>query len=303
MSKLSFGQILKLSRPRFWIYELWSYILWISAALYIYLMRYGNIDFSQSQIFMMVWMGIYFLFPANLYIYGINDIYDYETDKNNPKKQWYEILLTPDKHLYSWILILIFWLPFLISQIFLTDNYGSNIVWWLFLWFLFFAGFYSAKPIRAKAIPVLDMVFSWAHYTITALYGFVLVMWEFTNVNRRYFLAAMCRCMAMHAYSAAPDITADKEAGLSTVATLFGYNLTLALCILLYIASAYFAYGFLGIYGVIAVSIYVLFMVLSLIFPKKVFSYYKVFSWLNLIVWFVIFCLIAYKFYFFKINI
>lgn len=31
--------------------------------------------------------ALYFVIAANIWIYGINDIYDYETDKLNPKKQ------------------------------------------------------------------------------------------------------------------------------------------------------------------------------------------------------------------------
>ncbi|MEO7673038.1 MAG: lycopene elongase, partial [Pyrinomonadaceae bacterium] len=48
------------------------------------LLSFGNIVF-----------GLYFLFPANLLIYGINDIFDFETDKLNPKKQEYEALVQP----------------------------------------------------------------------------------------------------------------------------------------------------------------------------------------------------------------
>ena len=71
-------RILKISRPRFWIYELGPYIVGVVAA-------------AQSDHF--VWLFpaviiffIFFAYPANIYIYGINDIYDYETDKLNPKK-------------------------------------------------------------------------------------------------------------------------------------------------------------------------------------------------------------------------
>jgi lycopene elongase/hydratase (dihydrobisanhydrobacterioruberin-forming) len=58
----------------------------------------------------------YFLISANIWIYGINDIYDYETDKLNPKKtEGYEALVTPPEQKSLWKRILWTTLPFLIS--------------------------------------------------------------------------------------------------------------------------------------------------------------------------------------------
>jgi 4-hydroxybenzoate polyprenyltransferase len=60
---------------------------------------------------------LYFTIPANLLIYGINDIADYDTDKKNPKKQAYESLLTPDKQKSMRSLIVVTNIPFLIRAI------------------------------------------------------------------------------------------------------------------------------------------------------------------------------------------
>lgn len=40
---------------------------------------------------------LYFLFPANLLVYGVNDIADEDTDILNAKKQGYELLHTKEK--------------------------------------------------------------------------------------------------------------------------------------------------------------------------------------------------------------
>jgi 4-hydroxybenzoate polyprenyltransferase len=61
---------------------------------------------------------VYFTLPANLLIYGVNDIADYDTDKNNPKKQSYESLLTPDKQKIMRLLIAATNIPFLIWALF-----------------------------------------------------------------------------------------------------------------------------------------------------------------------------------------
>lgn len=308
MNKLSIWQLIKLSRPRFWIYELWPYIIWVSSWLYIYMMKYGNIVLSASQIVSIIIMWLYFLIPANLYIYGINDIYDYETDKNNPKKQWYEILLTPDKHLYSWLCIVLASLPFLIFQLFLAKT-----VWIVFLLFLFFALFYSANPIRAKARPFLDMIFSSCLYVMPAIYWFVIINGGVDRINRIYILGGFCRCMAMQTYSAAPDITADQEAEIQTTATKLWYNNTLYLCILFYGLAGWLGFGqwnsltswtnWLWWIWVWVICIYIYFMIKSIIKPKDIFEYYKTFSILNLFVWFGIFLAICYHYYNFMITL
>jgi 4-hydroxybenzoate polyprenyltransferase len=120
-------EILKISRPRFWLYEL------------------GTFQDSYSVLNIIIF-ALFFLGPANLLIYGINDIFDYETDKLNPKKDSYEALLSPREHkrIYYWIIATN--LPFIV---FAAISLPKMSLLWLFLFF-FFATFYSAKPIRAK---------------------------------------------------------------------------------------------------------------------------------------------------------
>jgi hypothetical protein len=65
-------------------------------------------------------------------------------------------------------------------------------------------------------------------------------------------LPALLWCMAMHAHSAAPDITADREAGVATVATLIGRQRTLVLCGLAYGLAAALVYPSLGSFAVVA---------------------------------------------------
>lgn len=76
--------------------------------------------------------------------------------------------------------------------------------------FLFFSGFYSALPIRAKTIPLVDSVFSAGHYVATAVFAYVLI--SGVQIDRQLVIAGMAWAMAMHAYSALPDIQPDQEA-------------------------------------------------------------------------------------------
>jgi hypothetical protein len=45
-----------------------------------------------------------------------------------------------------------------------------------FLAFLFFSSQYSAIPIRAKARPIMDSLFSAGHYVATAVFGYYLII-------------------------------------------------------------------------------------------------------------------------------
>jgi 4-hydroxybenzoate polyprenyltransferase len=79
-----------------------------------------------------------------------------------------------------------------------------------FVGLLFFGHQYSATPIRAKARPFWDSAFN-------VLYVFpVLIGWGLSDTHASFpwllFVAGTCWCMAMHAFSAVPDIEADQKA-------------------------------------------------------------------------------------------
>jgi 4-hydroxybenzoate polyprenyltransferase len=123
-----------------------------------------------------------------------------------------------------------------------------------FAFFIFFASFYSAKPIRAKVRPVLDSFFSAGHYVATGVFSFLLTAHTLNLlVDVRWILviAGILWAMAMHAYSAVPDIRADKEAGFQTIATLFGYKGTVILCGIFYGLAGILSFSALGFFSLI----------------------------------------------------
>lgn len=199
----------------------------------------------------------YFLFPANLLIYGVNDVYDYETDRANPKKQGYESLLEPEWH--SYVLRSVAWynLPFLVAIPWLT--LASSLA---LAAFAFCATFYSAPPIRAKARPFLDSLFSAGHYVATGVFGYLLISGA-GSPDWAMVISGLAWCVAMHAYSAVPDIRSDAEAGLSTIATKLSAKPTIALCAILYACAAVLSWPVLGWVAVAGGSTYLAFMLLS----------------------------------------
>lgn len=282
-------RLLKISRPRFWIYEIGPYIIGVLAA-------------SQSQYF--VWLMpvtiiffIFFTYPANIYIYGINDVYDYDTDKLNPKKVSYESLVMPDEQKRLLKHIAIVCVPFILY----AASVLSLLTFISLMSFFFFAGFYSAKPIRAKARPFFDSIFSAGHYVATGVFSYLLIMETLgNNFSWKTILycatASMCWAIAMHAYSAVPDIKADSDAGLKTIATTLGSKNTVILCGFLYSIAGILSYQYLGSVSVILALIYVLFMIISLSAnEEKFFKIYTYFPTINTISGMIIFFTLLIK--------
>lgn len=264
------------SRPRFWRYTLGSYCIWLIVGSQ-FTELWGMNEILTFQAF---WFFLYFSYPANLLIYGVNDIFDYETDKLNPKKDWYEWLITPDKQKILRLLIAGINIPFLLLSI--LPNTWSYI--WLFV-FVIAAVFYSAPPLRAKAKPLLDTIVSAFVYIAPWFVWYYIIWWE--QINRMIFFALLARNMAMHAYSAIPDIEADSQAWVYTVATLYGHKGTLRFCIICYLLSIVCSLQSLGYFSAIAWSVYIVMMIYS--FRWNIFRLYKLFPWINAIIWFLLF--------------
>lgn len=270
--------LLKVSRPRFWFYIFGPYIVGLVSA------------FSDQAVLTNdhAWFALYFLWSANLLIYGVNDIFDYDTDKLNPKKIDYEGLVTPEKRSGLVTAICILNIPFLIKALFFTNLSAAISA----IGFLFFSVFYSAPPIRAKAKPFLDSAFN-ILYVLPGVFAYSLVTGEFPPAM--IVVAAGCWTAAMHAYSAIPDIEADKAAGLKTIATVLGPYGTLAACAILYAAPAILSFEYLGIASVTLGGAYILLMLASVVSYRsgRLFKLYRAFPLINIAAGFVIFWSIA----------
>lgn len=278
---MNIKRTLRISRPRFWIYELGSFLVGFAS--------YAHFGSSSWYSFDFLVFFIYFTFSANLYIYGINDIFDYETDIQNPKKTDYESLVVPSERpkLFLWIALTT--LPFILLSFFLNISKESFVA---FLLFLFFAGFYSAPPIRAKTKPFLDSFFSGAHYIVTAVFGYYLA--GGSSFPLLPVIASMFWAIAMHAYSAVPDIKADKEGGLQTIATFCGKRVTLIFCITLYVLSSAIAFLYYPLFAIGGFIIYSFLMILSLQTKSEdeLFKLYTYFPKINTIIGMILFFLI-----------
>lgn len=274
MKKLNW--FIQLSRPRFWFYLFGPFIIGIAAG-------YNQLDFSLINIPIIILAGIYFTVPANLFIYGINDLYDYETDKHNPKKKDYETLIEPKNRVYFIKVLALLTLPFLLALTYLLITNEIYVGVWMLLGFLFFGAGYSTPPIRAKTKPFLDSFFN-ILYVFPGLVGYAILTNSWPSLA--VVVAATSWCMAMHAFSAVPDISSDKKANIRTVATVLGKNRTILFCAFLYFISASLIYQYLGIFALIGGFAYVVTMLCAYLAKSKedVFAIYKLFPYINILI-------------------
>jgi lycopene elongase/hydratase (dihydrobisanhydrobacterioruberin-forming) len=266
---------IQLSRPRFWFYLFGPFIVGLAAA-------YNQFDFTLVEIPTIIIAGLFFLFPANLFIYGVNDLFDYETDKHNPKKKAYETLISPENRKFFIKVLSMVMIPFVAVLSYLFIRNDSYVAVWSLVLFLFFGTGYSMPPIRAKTKPFFDSFFN-ILYVFPGLVGYAIMInaWPSAQI----IIAATAWVMAMHAFSAIPDISADKKAKISTIATVLGKNQTILFCTALYLTAALLTYSYIGYFAIISGFVYAVMMLSAYLAKTKedLFSIYKLFPYVNML--------------------
>ncbi|MCW5518751.1 prenyltransferase [Aureitalea sp. L0-47] len=267
--KLKAKQVLLISRPRFWMYVLGTFLVGMIAS--------GNpFGYDESTVLLLVAFGLFFSLPANLLIYGVNDIYDYDTDIHNDKKTKYEQLLPPVTHKRLWLIIALICLPF-IPLLFIVNKATLLTV----VIFVFTGLFYSAPPIRAKSKPPLDLLFSAIIYVSPALIGYFAT--GRSNLEWLAVIGGLLWAFGMQTYSAVPDIEADRKAGVETLATYLGERKALWFCLVAFLLSAMIGVFYVGFIAAILGIIYLSMILLSLFNRTKLFNYYTYFPVINVL--------------------
>ena len=178
---------------------------------------------------------IFFLIPYNLLMYGINDVFDYESDLRNPRKGGIEGAVL-DRSLHK----LTIWASIGLSLGFVIYLLvvGSDIADFWLLITLSAVVAYSVPKLRFKEIPFLDSFTSALHFIGPMLFALALSgvsLFEFKLFSM--LLAFLGWGMASHAFGAVQDVRADREAGIKSVATAIGARNTVRLAFALYFLS------------------------------------------------------------------
>lgn len=221
------GQLVLSSRPLSWINTAFPF----AAA---YLLTTGRVDAA------FVIGTVYFLVPYNLAMYGINDVFDYESDLRNPRKGGVEgALLAPSIHRTTLWAAAITNVPFLVALVIL----GSPLSWAVLAVSVFAVVAYSAKGLRFKEKPFLDSITSSTHFVSPAVYGLVLGGAAFTPALWLILVAFFLWGMASHAFGAVQDVIADREGGLASIATVIGARATTRLSVVAYALAGVLVLG------------------------------------------------------------
>ena len=192
-----------------------------------YLVSGGSVDA------MFIIATLYFLGPYNLLMYGVNDVFDYESDIRNPRKGGIEGM-KEQKSLHPTILkaVVLTNVPF-IAAILLLGTPVSAVV---FACVLFLVIAYSLKGLRFKERPLLDSVTSSLHFVGPLL--FALSLTGFNRAAWPYVTAFFFWGIASHAFGAVQDIIPDRQGKLASIATFFGAKWTMRFAFMLYVIAA-----------------------------------------------------------------
>ncbi|KAA9086701.1 prenyltransferase [Microbacterium radiodurans] len=211
-------QLVLASRPVSWINTAYPF----AAA---YLLTAGEIDL------LLIVGTLFFLVPYNLAMYGVNDVFDYESDLRNPRKGGAHGAVL-DRRLHAPTL----WaaglscLPFVVFLV----AVGSPLSWLVLALSLFFVVFYSAPPLRLKERPFADSMTSSIHFFSPAVYGLVLADAAWTWQLALVIVAFAAWGVASHAFGAVQDVLADREAGIASIATVRGARWTVRFALACY---------------------------------------------------------------------
>lgn len=219
------GYIFWSSRPISWVNTAYPF-----AAAYLFVERHVDLTLIVGTLF--------FLIPYNLLMYGVNDVFDYESDLRNPRKGGIEGALLP-KAIHRTVIwsAILSCTPFIIYLTF-VGNVNSTL--WLAL-FVFTVVAYSAKHLRFKERPVLDSITSASHFVGPMIFGLALTNQDLAQPKLIAIITAFTLWgMASHAFGAVQDIKADREGNISSIATYFGARNTTRVALVMYLAAGFY---------------------------------------------------------------
>ncbi|MEX2091495.1 MAG: UbiA family prenyltransferase [Pirellulales bacterium] len=197
--------LLQISRP----------ILWPVLPLVFYLgLHAAGAPLSAAAIVEMLLLT----FPMNLIGCGLNDIYDYESDRRSERRRkvWGAVVTEADRA-FVWRACLAM-APLVIAGALLTRN-GFNVA--ALCGLVLVAWAYSVPPLRLKERPPLDSLANGlGFFLLPFVMGYSLGA-DPTAMPLKYYLLALSVC-GIHALATAADYEADIAAGHRTMAVAFG---------------------------------------------------------------------------------
>ncbi len=222
------GSIVRASRPVSWINTAFPF-----AAGYIMVER---------QIDALLIVGtLFFLIPYNLLMYGVNDVFDYESDLLNPRKGGIEGDVVRDRERARKVhrgIIAASALTVAPMMVWLIV-YGTPQSAIALAVVVFAVVAYSAPVVRFKERPFLDSFTSAVHFAGPLMYALVLTGAGLTARGVwPIWVAFLAWGMASHAFGAVQDVRADREGGIASIGTVMGARVTTWFALVMYAAAS-----------------------------------------------------------------
>ena len=214
-------RLLYISRPVLWINTVGPAMIgmWLAGNLFVW-----------GALPILLWLTL----PFNLLIYGVNDVFDQETDAKNPRKGSLEGARIDSSEVRPLVLgVILTNALFLIYSLLFVP---FSALAWMLLYALLFLG-YSVPPARFKARPYLDSLSN-------AAYAFPLIFVPLALGEEPVWSAAlglMAWSAAKHTFDAVQDVDEDRRAGITTTAVRLGPGVVIWSGALWALATACFA--------------------------------------------------------------
>jgi lycopene elongase/hydratase (dihydrobisanhydrobacterioruberin-forming) len=171
-------------------------------------------------------------FPACVFVYGTNDIYDIASDRLNPRKGADRHRLTAND--VEWIRTLSGVFVVLLGASSILTGSLTNVAGGMIFIFSFY--YYSAPPLRLKCRPPLDSIANATGYGL----GPELLGWSFGDTLWHLpsgTIALMCCITAVHALSTIMDHRYDAQVGERTISVSLGKRNAAILSLLLFVIA------------------------------------------------------------------
>jgi 4-hydroxybenzoate polyprenyltransferase len=221
-------------------------ILWpVLPLLYAFGLRVANAKWTSIAIA----QALVLTFPMSLIGCGLNDIYDYESDRRSGRRRaiWGAVVTPAERPLVFQACGTI---PLVILSACLTrnrDNFMATVSLVVMAWI------YSVPPYRLKERSPLDSIANGLGYFLLPLMMGYSLRIDPHDMPLKYYLLALC-VAGVHALATAADVEPDRAAGHRTFAVLFGPRVAAA-----FPCAAFALAGYMGDFTSGAVRSYLLF--------------------------------------------
>jgi len=158
--------------------------------------------------------------PLCIVVFGVNDVYDYESDRRNPRKNANSFeggVLDPAHH--SDVLNAAYLSTIFVIFSALVNRRRDNILAATLLVLLGWQ--YSSPPLRLKEVPVYDSLSNGVIVFLAWYCGFSFSGLSISNVPLSGITLSLCTA-GIHALGAVVDSESDLTAGQTTIATALG---------------------------------------------------------------------------------